>query len=39
MGHWTENDCEEEITCFSKNHVAFLFTFFEKVCAICEFRF
>ena len=40
MDHWTENYCGEENNFFSKNNcVVSLFTFFEKVREIYEFRF
>ena len=41
MDHWTENYCDEEKNFFKKkkSYIASLFTFFEKVSAICEFSF
>ena len=39
-GSLEENyDEKKKITCFLKNYIAFLFTFFEKVRAIYEFRY
>ena len=40
MDNWTGYYCEKENNFFFfLNYVAFLFTFFDKVSAICEFRF
>ena len=40
--HWIigqKTYVKKKITCFLKNYVASGFTFFEKIQAICEFRF
>ena len=39
MGPWKKTTMKKKITCFLKNYIAFLFTFFEKVRAIYEFRY
>ena len=39
MNHWTENYWEEKNNMFFEQLYCFLITFFEKICAIREFRF
>ena len=39
MDNWIESYCKGRKTCFLKNYVASLFTFYKKGRAICEFRF
>ena len=40
MDHWMEKYCEDKNNLFlKKKYVASLFTFLEKICAICEFNF
>ena len=39
MDCWLKTTMKKKKTCFLKNYVAYLFTFFGKVHAICEFKF